>query len=64
VIENRSAEGKPATEELRCCCGSLLARRTSEGVELRCRRCRRTLLLILDADGGVALVEGASGRAS
>ncbi len=33
--------------ELRCGCGSLLARRVAEGVELKCRRCKRTLVLSL-----------------
>ncbi len=37
-------------EELRCCCGSLLARRVDAGVELKCRRCKRTFVLPL-ADG-------------
>jgi hypothetical protein len=32
-------------DECRCFCGSLLARRTPEGVELKCRRCKRTLLI-------------------
>ncbi len=33
--------------ELRCGCGSLLARRVPGGVELKCRRCKRTLVLPL-----------------
>jgi hypothetical protein len=33
--------------ELRCGCGSLLARRVEAGVELKCRRCKRTLVLPL-----------------
>ncbi len=33
--------------DLRCGCGSLLARRVQEGVELKCRRCKRTLVLPL-----------------
>jgi hypothetical protein len=36
--------------ELRCDCGSLLARRVEGGVELKCRRCKRTVVLPL-ADG-------------
>jgi hypothetical protein len=34
--------------ELRCDCGSLLARRVEGGVELKCRRCKRTVVLPLD----------------
>jgi phage FluMu protein Com len=37
--------------ECRCFCGSLLARRTPEGVELKCRRCKRTLLVPIPAEG-------------
>ena len=33
--------------ELRCDCGSLLARRVAGGVELKCRRCKRTVVLPL-----------------
>jgi hypothetical protein len=36
--------------DLRCDCGSLLARRVAGGVELKCRRCKRTVVLPL-ADG-------------
>ena len=34
--------------ECRCLCGSLVARRVPEGVELRCRRCKRIVVLPLD----------------
>jgi hypothetical protein len=37
----------PGCAELRCGCGSLLARRVEAGVELKCRRCKRTLVLPL-----------------
>ena len=33
--------------DLRCGCGSLLARRVPGGVELKCRRCKRTVVLPL-----------------
>jgi hypothetical protein len=40
--------------ECRCTCGSLLARRVERGVELKCRRCKRTLILPLsDARGSI-----------
>ena len=41
---------REACQDLRCGCGSLLARRVAAGVELKCRRCKRTLLL-LHGDG-------------
>lgn len=31
--------------DVRCHCGSLLARRIGSSVELKCRRCKRTLLI-------------------
>ena len=40
-------------DQVRCGCGSLLARRTGQTIELKCRRCRRHLFLRLLADGGV-----------
>ncbi len=39
------------TGEVRCGCGSLLARVSAAGVELKCRRCRRFMLVSLGADG-------------
>ena len=33
--------------ECRCLCGSLIARRVPDGVELKCRRCKRTMVLPL-----------------
>jgi hypothetical protein len=35
----------PAAGERRCGCGSLLARLLPEGVELKCRRCKRVVTL-------------------
>ncbi len=34
--------------ECRCLCGSLVARRVPDGVELKCRRCKRTVVLPLE----------------
>ncbi|MCP3139017.1 hypothetical protein [Pyxidicoccus xibeiensis] len=35
-------------DELRCMCGSLLARLVPEGVELKCRRCHRIQVVPLE----------------
>lgn len=35
-------------EELRCGCGNLLARLVPGGVEVKCRRCKRAVLLPVD----------------
>ncbi len=32
--------------EVRCHCGSLMARVTAQGVELKCRRCKRIVLVL------------------
>jgi phage FluMu protein Com len=37
----------PADRDCRCLCGSLLARRIGDAVELKCRRCKRTLVIPL-----------------
>lgn len=34
-----------ASAEHRCVCGSLLARLRPEGVELKCRRCKRVVVV-------------------
>ena len=44
-----SSQDSGAPSECRCLCGSLLARLVPEGVELRCRRCKRTLLVPIEA---------------
>jgi hypothetical protein len=36
-----------AGADVRCECGNLLARRVEGGVELKCRRCKRTVVLPL-----------------
>jgi hypothetical protein len=53
-IDDRTVPSSPlgacAHEDLRCACGSLLARRVREGVELKCRRCKRTVVIPLESD--------------
>jgi len=41
VVPRRGARGS----EVRCDCGSLLARWTQDGVELKCRRCKRRVVI-------------------
>jgi hypothetical protein len=45
----------PAGEGVRCGCGSLLARVVAGGIELKCRRCRRCLVVKLGPDGGLTI---------
>lgn len=42
--------GDPGPADCRCLCGSLLARRVACGVELKCRRCKRTLVVPFDSE--------------
>lgn len=45
--DGAAAEGS----ELRCACGSLLARYVDGKVELKCRRCKRTIWIAVSAEG-------------
>ncbi len=51
-IEAPPARGAAACEDVRCGCGSLLARVVDGAVELKCRRCKRVWRLALGADAG------------
>jgi hypothetical protein len=44
-------EGGPEASELRCECGNLLARWVAGGVEIKCRRCKRRVVLPVAAIG-------------
>ena len=41
----REPEPEPSDDLLRCLCGALLARWVAAGLELKCRRCKRTTLI-------------------
>jgi phage FluMu protein Com len=49
-IASSSPLGACAHEDLRCACGSLLARRVRDGIELKCRRCKRTVVVPLETE--------------
>jgi phage FluMu protein Com len=40
-----SSPESDAADETRCLCGRLLARLTPQGIELKCSRCRRIVLI-------------------
>lgn len=42
------ADRPKGADELRCLCGSLLAKLVPGGVELRCRRCKRSITIPLE----------------
>jgi hypothetical protein len=48
--ETADADGCEADDSgaLRCLCGSLMARRVAGGIELKCRRCKRTMVMALE----------------
>ena len=45
VLAPAPVPAKDATHDCRCGCGSLLARLRPDGVELKCRRCKRVVML-------------------
>jgi hypothetical protein len=47
----RGAAAEPESSELRCTCGSLVARYVDGKVELKCRRCKRTIWIAVSAEG-------------
>lgn len=46
--ETRNAASDP--DECRCVCGNLVAKVVAGGVELKCRRCKRKLIVAVPAD--------------
>ena len=50
--DEATCDAAVATDDCRCLCGSLLARLVTGGVELKCRRCKRTLLVPFEAGSG------------
>ncbi len=54
ALSGDAARCAPGQADCRCLCGSLLARVVPGGVELKCRRCKRTLLVPLPGGGTAA----------
>ena len=50
----RECDDTQQGSELRCLCGSLVARLVAGGVELRCRRCKRLVVVPLQEEGSAA----------
>ena len=49
-MTTRAAKKPCAENDLRCLCGSLVARLVDGGVEIKCRRCQRLVRLPLEED--------------
>ncbi len=45
TVLRASSSNSPRCCESRCKCGHLLARLTSDGVELKCKRCKRIVVV-------------------
>jgi phage FluMu protein Com len=55
-LQHDKNDATPKAETaLRCDCGSLLARLVAQGVEIKCRRCKRQVIIPLDANGAVKI---------
>jgi phage FluMu protein Com len=52
---NKVAVTPKQETSLRCGCGSLLARVVPNGVELKCRRCKRQVIIPFDTRSGVRI---------
>lgn len=51
------SEETGAAEDLRCLCGSLVAKVKKNGIELKCRRCKRVALIPFSKKEQIALEE-------
>jgi hypothetical protein len=52
AMMGRPADGRTSAHDLRCECGRLMARLTKAGVELKCQRCKRIVVLPPPPDDG------------
>jgi hypothetical protein len=48
AVSNHRENPNQRGTSFRCHCGSLLARLVPEGVELKCRRCKRQVIISLE----------------
>ncbi|WP_437728952.1 hypothetical protein [Sorangium sp. So ce861] len=51
------AAGHGRTDAVRCDCGSMLARQVAGGIELKCRRCKRVVVIPIAPAGDDATAE-------
>jgi len=55
--EKKNLQQCEGEKPFRCLCGSLLARLVPEGVELKCRRCKRQIVIPLAVETGAGKSE-------
>jgi phage FluMu protein Com len=53
--QNKTRTAADVDSSLRCGCGNLLARIVAEGVEIKCRRCKRHVVVPVDTKGTVRI---------
>ena len=53
--KQRETDAAKPNNSLRCSCGSLLARMVADGVELKCRRCKRQVIVSFATKGSVKI---------
>jgi hypothetical protein len=46
----QEVEAPRASQDCRCHCGSLLGRYVAGGIEIKCRRCKRTFIIGIEED--------------
>jgi phage FluMu protein Com len=53
--QNKTGDPRDNKTQLRCHCGSLLARLVAEGVQIKCRRCKRHVILSIETKRAVRI---------
>ena len=54
--QDKAGHDHPDVKPFRCLCGSMLARLVPEGVELKCRRCKRQIIVPLEKNSAAKMV--------
>jgi len=54
--QSKAGHDHQGTKPFRCLCGSMLARLVPGGVELKCRRCKRQVILPLERNNPAKVI--------
>jgi hypothetical protein len=54
--QDKPDQEQQASKPFRCLCGSMLARLVPDGVELKCRRCKRQVIVPLEENGAAKMI--------
>lgn len=58
-VQTSETTPKPTSSDCRCVCGRLAARVVPGGIELKCRRCKRKILVAVSGRFALVRSEGA-----